>query len=115
MQSAINRGLFYNGEWNTPLSSSTYETVNPATGESLGDIANAQIEDVDQALHSADAAFTLWSELSPIERASYLRIAADTLLKHKEDIARLDDYLAIYLTRYIHSFSLYIIDSDTKR
>ena len=81
-------------------------TFFAAIVESLGDIANAQIE---------DEAFTLWSERSPIERASYLRIAADTLLKHKEDIARLDDYLAIYLTGYIHSFSLYVIDSDTKK
>src|ERR1700684_320547 len=49
------RGLFYGGEWHEPRGG-YLETFNPATGESLGQAAEADEADVDAAVEAAHRA-----------------------------------------------------------
>ena len=69
-------GLFINGEFRSPNSRRWFESLNPATGEVLSKVANANQQDVDDAVSAARQALPSWSRLSGQERAKYLfRIA----------------------------------------
>ncbi len=63
---------YIDGEWVSGAGSETFESENPATGESLGEFRQGTPEDVDRAVAAADEAFEEWRELSRIERAEYL-------------------------------------------
>jgi betaine-aldehyde dehydrogenase len=47
------RQLFYGGVWQEPVSGEYSESLNPATQESLGLVAQANAEDVDRAVRAA--------------------------------------------------------------
>ena len=53
-------GLYINGESNIPEDRESFETRNPATGELLAKICQAQADDVDRAMQSARAAQADW-------------------------------------------------------
>ena len=60
------------GEWTDGEGEETFESENPATGESLGEFRRGTEADVDDALAAAEAAFDEWREMSHIDRAEYL-------------------------------------------
>jgi len=65
-------GLFIDGEFRSPLSGKTFETINPATGKRLARVAQAGERDVDAAMSAARAAAPKWARLSGRTRAKYL-------------------------------------------
>ena len=68
--------LFINGEFVRPSSEKYFDTINPATGEVIAKIAEANNKDIDLAVKSARGAFKSWSKLAPKERGKYIfRIA----------------------------------------
>src|SRR5213593_1642678 len=69
--------LFIGGEFVEPHSKRWFETINPATEETLAEIAEADNEDVDRAVREARRAYEkVWRKLAPSERAKYIfRIA----------------------------------------
>lgn len=64
--------LFIDGSFSRPAAGKYFDTVNPATEETLSSIAHADSSDVDRAVSSARRAFKKWSQLSGKERAKYL-------------------------------------------
>jgi acyl-CoA reductase-like NAD-dependent aldehyde dehydrogenase len=84
--------LFINGEFVESVSGKTFETVNPATGEVLAVVSEAQKEDVDRAVQAARKAFDegKWSKLSGAKRSLLLYRLADLMEQHKEELAQLD-------------------------
>jgi len=75
LQSRYN--LFIGGEFVEPHSKRWFETINPATEETIAEIAEADAEDVDRAVREARRAYEkVWRKLAPSERAKYIfRIA----------------------------------------
>ncbi len=69
--------LFINGSWKKPKSSKYFNTINPANEQVLSKIAQANKEDVDDAVKSARKAYNnVWSKMPAKERSKYLfRIA----------------------------------------
>ena len=68
--------LFIGGEFVKPLSKKYFNTLNPATNQSIAKISDANDKDVDRAVKSARKAFESWSKLDPKERGKYIfRIA----------------------------------------
>src|SRR6059058_6173663 len=68
--------LFIGGKFVAPKSGKYFESINPATEESLAEIALANQADVDAAYQAAQKAFGVWSKLPGAERGKYLyRIA----------------------------------------
>ena len=68
--------LFINGEFIKPDSKKYFKSINPATGEVIASISEANKKDVDLAVASARKAFKSWSKIQPKERAKYIfRIA----------------------------------------
>src|SRR4051794_30823075 len=49
-----------------------FPTVNPATEETLSEVAEADEADVDRAVTAAADAFRSWSALAPVRRARYV-------------------------------------------
>ncbi len=69
--------LFINGEFVKPSSKKYFDTINPATGEVLSKVAEANDKDVDKAVKSARKAYeNVWSKMPAKERGKYIyRIA----------------------------------------
>ena len=69
--------LFIGGKFVEPHSKKWFETINPATEERISEVAEADAEDVDRAVHEARRAYEKsWRKLAPSERAKYIfRIA----------------------------------------
>jgi len=86
------RSLFIDGAWCEPLDGAYVQTLNPANGQALTSVANASAADVDQAVSAARKAFPGWSALQPLERARYLRQAAQVLRDHAEELAMIDAF-----------------------
>jgi aldehyde dehydrogenase (NAD+) len=68
--------LFIGGKFVAPKSGKYFDSINPATEETLAEIGLANQADVDAAYHAAQKAFSSWSKLPGTERGKYLyRIA----------------------------------------
>ncbi|HLH22924.1 MAG TPA: aldehyde dehydrogenase [Chloroflexota bacterium] len=84
--------LFINNEWVEATGGRTFEDVNPATGEVLAHIAEATTEDVDRAVRAARRAFDEgpWRTMPAVERSALLRQVGELILKHKDELIRLE-------------------------
>ena len=83
------RDLYYGGAWHAPQGG-YQDTFNPATGESLGPVAEANAQDIERAYQAAQAAFEPWRRLKPLERANLLRKVAAVLREHAFELALID-------------------------
>lgn len=84
--------LLINGEWVDAANGDTFETVNPATGEVLAQVAAAGEEDVNQAVQAARNAFEnpAWRGMSGVQRGDLLWKIADLLEKYATELAELE-------------------------
>ncbi len=83
------RDLFYGGQWHAARGGYT-QTVNPANQDDLGPVANANASDVDAAARAAHAAFKLWRDVKPVERAAMLRALATKVRAAADEFAMID-------------------------
>jgi aldehyde dehydrogenase (NAD+) len=84
--------LFINNQWVASESGRTFATLNPATGEELAHVAEADAADVDKAVAAARHAFEggPWRTLSAAERGRLINRLADLMEKNAEELARLE-------------------------
>ena len=80
-----NFGQFINGKWQNSSSNETYEVINPATEEILGEVSKANKNDVHLALDAAKKGLELWKNTSPWERSKILRKISE-LIRKKTDV-----------------------------
>ncbi len=64
--------------------------MEPATEETLAEVPEAEVENADDAIARAKAAFPAWRALPPGERADLLRQVAAAIEDNVEDLARLE-------------------------
>jgi succinate-semialdehyde dehydrogenase/glutarate-semialdehyde dehydrogenase len=81
-------GLLIGGEWR-PGSAGTLGVTDPATEDTLVEIANGTPEDAIAAVAAAHAALPGWAATPPRERAECLRRAWALMIERSEAIARL--------------------------
>ncbi len=79
--------LLIGGEWRSASSGSTFDAVNPFTGEAATTASAAGREDARAAVEAASAAFPAWSTTGPGERRALLSRAAELIVERQEDIA----------------------------
>jgi betaine-aldehyde dehydrogenase len=84
------RDLFYDGHWQESKSGRTIEIYSPGTQESLGHIADANVEDVDAAVRAAHRAFPAWRRLAPQERVAMVKQGAQVLRDRASELGMLD-------------------------
>jgi len=84
--------LLINGEWVEPASGKTFPTVNPATGETLAEIASGEAEDINRAVAAARRAFESgpWPRMTPAERQMIIWRMADLIEGALEEFAQLE-------------------------
>lgn len=84
--------LYINGNFVESVSQKTFTTPNPATGEVLAELYEADAADIDVAVKAARAAFDhgKWSKISAAERSRLMHKLADLMEEHKENLAQLE-------------------------
>lgn len=99
--------LFIAGEWRDAEDRRTFDTINPATGEVLTQVAEASPSDVDVAVRAARSAFepdSVWRKMAASDRGKLLWRIADLLEQNIEEIAELetlDNGKPIFESRYV--------------
>jgi phenylacetaldehyde dehydrogenase len=85
------RKLFIDGKWVEAAAGETFETLDPATGEVLAEIARGESEDIDRAVRAARRALDgPWSKLNPSERGRIIHRIGDLIAEHADELAELD-------------------------
>jgi len=64
--------------------------LNPKTGETVLDLPEASLAQIDAAVDAAESAFQDWSQTTPGQRSSYLLRIADAIEKDAEGFAALE-------------------------
>ena len=86
------RQLFIDGQWANAASGKTFETPNPATGETLAQVAEGEAEDINRAVKAARRAFEdgPWSRMTTSERGRIIWRIGDLILEHLDELAQLE-------------------------
>ncbi|MGN1400005.1 MAG: aldehyde dehydrogenase family protein [Bacillus sp. (in: firmicutes)] len=84
--------LYINGQFTESVSQKTFTTPNPATGEVLAEIYEADAADINIAVKAARQAFDRgpWSKMSAASRSRLMYKLADLMEKHKTELAQLE-------------------------
>jgi aldehyde dehydrogenase (NAD+) len=84
--------LLINNEWVPSESGKTFSTFNPATGEELAQISEADAADVDKAVRVARNAFERgpWRKTNASERGRLLNRLADLVEQNADELATLE-------------------------
>ena len=82
--------LFINNQWVKPAGGQYIDSINPATGKRLAQVAAATSADVDAAVAAARAAFETWGKAPGHVRARYIYAIARHIQKHARLLAVLE-------------------------
>jgi succinate-semialdehyde dehydrogenase/glutarate-semialdehyde dehydrogenase len=82
-------GVFIGGEWRDATGGGTFAVEDPATQETLTEVADGQPEDATAALDAAVEAAPAWAATPPRERGEILRRAWSLLGEHIDELALL--------------------------
>jgi aldehyde dehydrogenase (NAD+) len=84
--------ILIDNQWTDAASGRTFPTYNPATGDEICRVAEADREDVDRAVTAARRAFDRgpWRKMAASERGRLLNKLAGLIEKHADELARLE-------------------------
>ncbi len=84
---AVETRLFIGGKWVDSSNGATMAVEDPATGQTLIEVADATATDAEAALAAADEAFKSFRHLAPRERGEILRRAYELMTEQSEQLA----------------------------
>ena len=79
--------MFINGQWQTDAA--MFSVLNPATGEEIGQVADATAEDAKRAIDAANAALPSWMNETAYSRSALLYRAHQLMLAQQAELAEL--------------------------
>ena len=79
--------MYINGQWLNTAGNKTFNVTNPATGEFITSVPDADKEDIEKAVNAADRAFKTWSAQTAYQRSSFLFKAHNLMMENLEHIA----------------------------
>ncbi len=83
--------LFIGGEWVDSSTGESEKDINPATEETIAEIAVGTREDADRAVQAAQKAYDeVWFDTPPKERSAMMLKLADAMDADAEELARLE-------------------------
>ncbi len=85
----VRKQLYIGGEWRDGSGGDTIAVIDPATEESLGEVADATPEDAKAALDAAVEKRQEWAASTPNERSEILWHAFELLLERKQELGTL--------------------------
>ena len=85
------RQLLIDGQWVDAADGSSFQTIDPGTGELLTTVAHGKAEDIDRAVRAARRALTgPWSRMTPSERGRAIHRLGDLIAENLDELAELD-------------------------
>ena len=83
---------FIDGKWQDAVSGKTFPTINPATEETIADVAEGDAADVDRAAKAARRAFDNgpWSRMDARDRGRIMYRLADLIEEEIDELAALE-------------------------
>jgi succinate-semialdehyde dehydrogenase/glutarate-semialdehyde dehydrogenase len=85
----VPKQLYIGGEWTDPAEGGTLPIEDPATGETIAEVADARPDDAMRALDAAVDAQAEWAAHPPRERGEILRRAWQAMQDRADDLALL--------------------------
>src|ERR1700742_2070785 len=85
--------LLIDGEWVEAASGQTFATINPATEETLAEIAHGQAEDIERAVRAARRAFdddSPWRRMNASDRGRMIWRISELIEEHADELALLE-------------------------
>lgn len=79
--------MYINGEW--IKSAQTFQVINPATGEEIGQVADGGQAEAERAIDAAHQAFATWSKTTAYERSAILYRAYQLMVERKQSLGEL--------------------------
>ncbi|SUD90577.1 betaine-aldehyde dehydrogenase [Psychrobacter phenylpyruvicus] len=70
----------------------TFDSINPATGEVIATIQQTTSEQVDEAVKAAQKGQKIWASMTPVERGRILLKAVEILRERNDELAILETY-----------------------
>ena len=83
----LQSGAYINGEWVNADNGETMPVLNPATGETIMDVAKCGTAETRRAIEAAEAAQVEWRSKTAKERAAILRRWFNLMMEAQEDLA----------------------------
>ncbi len=88
-ESLLRSDAYVNGTWTAAASKGRFTVNNPATGETIAEVADLDTTDTAAAIEAANRAWPDWRGRTAKERAGLLRKWFDLIMENQEDLARL--------------------------
>jgi len=85
-------GLFIGGDFREAADGNTFETINPATGQTIAAVAHAGADDVTQAVARARLAQPGWADAAIGDRSRVLRRTAELIESNAGELAVLESH-----------------------
>ncbi|SIT38738.1 NAD+-dependent betaine aldehyde dehydrogenase [Paraburkholderia piptadeniae] len=82
--------LYIGGEYVDATSGVTFDTLDPATGETLATVQQASVADIERAVQSAREGQRVWAAMTAMQRSRILRRAVDLLRERNDELAELE-------------------------
>jgi len=82
--------LYIDGTYVEASGGQVFESINPANGEVLAEVAQASRADLERAVVSAEKGQKVWAALTGMERSRVLRKAVDILRERNDELALLE-------------------------
>ena len=85
--------LLIDGEWVEAASGQTFATFNPATEETLAEVAHGQAEDIERAVRAARRAFdddSPWRRMNASDRGRIIWRISELIEEHADEFAMLE-------------------------
>ncbi len=86
---AVLKGLYIRGVWRPAHDGARLSVIDPATEQTIAEVADAGESDALDAVDAAAAAGPAWAARPPRERGEILRRAFELIIRHRDAIARL--------------------------
>ncbi|NJC71400.1 aldehyde dehydrogenase [Planosporangium thailandense] len=83
--------MLIDGAWRDASDATTFDSVNPFTGQAWATVPSATEQDVDDAVRAARRAFAEgpWAASTPLQRATLLRKFGDLIRENADELARI--------------------------
>jgi succinate-semialdehyde dehydrogenase/glutarate-semialdehyde dehydrogenase len=85
----LRTGAYIDGAWVDADSGDTFPVENPATGETVAEVARCGSAETERAIAAADRAQGRWRSLPAAERSGFVRRLFELMMAAQEDLAQL--------------------------
>ena len=86
----MKKHLYIHGAYYKSNSGEIFKTINPANGKVIANVDQANEEDVEKAINSAEQGFITWSSMTAVERGRILLKAVTILRERNDELAALE-------------------------